>query len=179
MKIRKGLELDPRGPMSWNMDEWVGAPAIPFVKEFNTSPFFGTLKAMDGAFEAVSKLYSAGNELHVISSCSSDPWVKKNRVQNLDRIFGDVFSSIVCLELGVSKLQALNLIIKKITKIDQRSIFIEDNYNNALTGCLAGYESFCLRRQHNQSSYPTESTIRWIDDFQPIIAELSTRSEAA
>ncbi|UUV43245.1 phosphatase [Rhodobacter phage RcCWillis] len=168
-----GLVLDQSGPSSWNMDEWVGAPALPFVKQFNSSIAFGDLSAYAGAKRAVSALYASGHNLHVITACSDDPATIRRRELNLDRIFGDVFTSIICVPLGASKADALvNL---------PTGVWIEDNVDHALTGHKIGHKAFVLRRNHNfarENATCNLSGLHWVDDFEPILREFAWLHDA-
>lgn len=151
-------------PTTWNLDEWLGFPSLPLIRAFNTSPSFGQLNPVAGAQRAVASLYSAGHKLHVITSClSDDPATKARRENNLDRVFGDVFSSINCIPLGESKVAELEEI--------GSGIWIEDNPNHALDGFLMGFETYCLRKSHNADwqNFGNQSSFTWIDDFEPII----------
>lgn len=165
MKSLRGIDLDPAGPKSWNMDEWVCQPAMPLVSRFNMSHTFGSLHPVAGAKEAVAALYAAGHNLHVVTACSDDPIVIRRREQNLDRVFGDVFTSITCVPLGSSKANALKSL--------PRGIWVEDNVEHAIVGHLSNNKTFIMRRGHNaQREIPTRNAwpnITWIDDFKPIL----------
>lgn len=166
------IHLDPAGPSNWDMDEWVGQPAMPFVERFNASWTFGSLKPCKGAKKAVADLYAAGYSLHVISSCSEDERTIRNREKNLDAVFGDVFSSIICLPLGSSKHEPLSQIAKSQS---QKPIWIEDNFYNAVDGADLGMSAFVMRRSHNrltEEKFRSKSNPIWIDDFGPVFEHL-------
>lgn len=154
MLATNGLRLDPAGPQSWDMDEWIGQPALPFIERFNASTSFGDLRSCMGAKAAVAQLYAAGHELHVVTACSDDPAVIFRRERNLDRVFGDVFASIVCVPLGFSKTEALSQIAESTS---QPIIWIEDNHKNASWLRLRG-------RRIIQRSRPR---VRLLDDAPP------------
>ena len=167
MGTLRRINLDPAGPQSWDMDAWVGQPALPFVEEFNGTHTFGSLHPCAGAKAAVARLYAAGHRLHVLTSCSDDPITIRRREQNLDRLFGDVFTSITCLPLGVSKGETLS-------QFAPGAVWIEDNYRNARAGVEFGHDCWMMRRNHNRgceiaSAGNWEPEVKWIDDFGPIL----------
>ncbi|WP_181173126.1 hypothetical protein [Mesorhizobium sp. B2-4-1] len=135
---------EPR-PRDWSMAEWIGiedAATLRLIEVFNSSPAFGQLKPYDDALEMVRQLKDEGHTLTVLTSCSDDPNIVDLRVKNLRDCFGDVFPRVICLPLGQSKSQWLEVL--------RPGIWIEDNYKNALIGQAAGHKTFILRRPHNR-----------------------------
>ncbi|QXN72200.1 phosphatase [Rhodobacter phage RcRios] len=170
MLATNGVRLDPAGPQSWDMDEWIGEPALPFIERFNASSSFGDLRSCMGAKAAVAQLYAAGHELHVVTACSADPAIIFRRERNLDRVFGDVFASIVCVPLGFPKSEALSKIAESTS---QPIIWIEDNHKNALAGRALGFDCWMMRRPHNLSHEAfSPLDMKWADDFDPILERL-------
>lgn len=150
MKTLRGIELDPNGPRSWNMDKWVGEPAMPFVVDFNKSMTFANLKPMYDARKAVASLYAAGYKLHVVTSCgASSSLTARWRERNLDACFGDVFSSLTCLDMGQSKQEALKAL--KLINPLANPVYVEDNIDHANAAADLGYETYMVRRRHNTS----------------------------
>lgn len=159
--------LDPCGQLSWDLDDWIGESARPFIEKFNASAIFGSLVPVAGAREAVAKFYAAGHELHVVTACSDDPAIVGRRLSNLDRVFGDVFASITCVPLGFSKAEALDAIRSNTS---QEVVWIEDNYKNAILGIEQGFHCWMMRRNHNRADEPLgDPRIRWTDDFERIL----------
>lgn len=163
----KGIHLSKAGPRSWDMDEWVGQPARPLIEEFNASADFGYLTPCLGARQAVAKFYEKGHRLHVVTACSTDPVIEERRTKNLDALFGDVFTSIVCVPLGFAKTEALERILKFTS---QRPVWIEDNYKNCLMGVELGFDCWMFRRNHNRADEDfVRSDVTWTNDFEPIL----------
>lgn len=164
----KGIYLSKVGPRSWDMDEWVGQPARPLIEEFNASPDFGYLLPILGARQAIAKFYAAGHRLHVVTACSTNPTIVERRTRNLDALFGDVFTSIVCVPLGFAKSEALETIIRSSS---QGAVWIEDNYRNCLMGVDLGFdECWMFRRNHNRADEDaTDPRINWTNSFDPIL----------
>lgn len=138
-------------PSSWHMGEWLGtsdAVAFELIEEFNASPAFGNLGPVDGAVDVVKRWVAllaplSGIRLHVVTSCSSSSAVVSMRRTNLERVFGkDAFDSIHCLDLGQSKAKVLQA-------WPEGTIWIEDNYKNAVMGAELGHLTYIRRGPHN------------------------------
>ncbi|MES0134531.1 hypothetical protein NKJ88_06145 [Mesorhizobium sp. M0016] len=145
---------EPR-PGDWSMGQWIGideAACFRLIETFNSSPAFGQLKPYDDALAMVNQLKDEGHTLTVLTSCSDDPDIVNRRAKNLHDCFGDAFPRLICLPLGQSKSQWLEVL--------RPGIWIEDNYKNALIGQTAGHKTFILRRAHNR-----KHEIEGVDDF--------------
>lgn len=166
---KTGKKLDRRGPMGWCMSSWIGVTpeqAMDFVREFNGSDRFGDLHATPGSVEFLKTL-ADNNELHVITSCSSDPRTVALREHNLKSVFGDVFSSITCLDLGTPKSAELEK--------HADSIWVEDNVRNALLGANLGHETFVRRVQHNRHQEVNKDClgkVTWFTDWSEVSATI-------
>lgn len=168
------IQLDPAGPQSWDMNLWVGQNALPFVQQFNASPDFGNLQACEGSQQAIARLYAAGHSIHVITACSDHPEAIARREANLDRVFGDVFSSIICIPLGGKKADALRSL--------PLGAWIEDNVDHALTGREIGHRTFIMRMNHNfarEGLLCDVLDLEWIDDFEPVLNAFTEDRAAA
>lgn len=156
-------------PDSWDMSGWLGltpAASREMVVGFNHSSQFQYLEACPHAVENVTALKEMGHRLTVLTSCSDNPLIVARRKINLDLIFGDIFEQVICLPLGESK--------KKWLGILERGVWIEDNYNHAVSGHDCGHKSFMVRRSHNRShETPGDPLVTWIDDLRPIVSLLS------
>lgn len=157
-KLRRPL---PAFPQSWSLASWLKVPggeAINMIHEFNHGVHFAGLLPIDGAEIATRVLWEMGHTLHVVTSCSRNPDVRKMRSYNLDRYFPGRFSSLTCLNLGESKAETLTGF--------GPSIWVEDNYHSALHGLEAGHRSFMLRCPHNRE-WEADSVpeIEWHDDW--------------
>lgn len=153
-------------PQSWNMGSWIGtsdAVALELVRAFNASEGFGDLRAVWGARLAIDKLAADPNvRLHVVTSCSSDRLTVAMRRRNLEREFGHVFDSIHCLDLGESK--------KKILQaFAQGSVWVEDNYHNALLGLEVGHTVLIRERPHNREFRAIiEPRVTWFTNWHEV-----------
>lgn len=156
-------------PSNWDMSGWLGVTperCRKMIEQFNASPMFGELWPIDGAVEAVAALHARGHRLTVLTSCSSEPMIVNRRRENLRRVFGDALDRIVCLDLGESKRNWLDVL--------RPGIWIEDNYKNAMHGFEAGHKTFMMRRRHNRDDETTtHRDIAWVDDWSPIVSLFS------
>lgn len=162
---KTGNRMDRRGPMGWCMSTWIGVSpeqSMELVKEFNGSERFGNLQATDGAAETLKGLAET-YELHVITSCSADPTTVALRENNLKEAFGDIFTSITCLNLGIPKAAELEK--------HPDSVWIEDNVRNALLGAELGHNTFVRRVQHNrqqEANKDCQGKVTWFSDWDEI-----------
>lgn len=160
----KGIQTDPKGPTSWNTDEWVGQPALPLVRQFNASEKFSTLAAMPQAVTTVRWLSKRGHPLFVLTSCSSEAKVVARRRDNLHRFFGPIFGEIVCLDLGETKAGHL----ERLHKTHGPCIWVEDHPGHGLDGHLLGHRVFMKRHLHNRSAETEHCPLTWVSDWQEI-----------
>lgn len=165
----RGIRPDEDGPDSWSLAAWLGVTdkrAAELIAQFNDSPAFGDLAAFPDAIEAVRTLKASGHRLTVLTSCSDDPMVIARRTANLRDQFGDVFNRVVCLGLGQSKRDWLDVL--------RTGVWIEDNYKNAMMGHEAGNKTFVMRRRHNrEDERNSHRDLVWVDDWRPIISLFS------
>jgi len=143
----KGIKTKTEEPLVFDLQQWLvdqTLSAKALIIEFNDSPAFAKLSPYADAMKALPKL-AQDFDLVAITSCSSDPQVVQNRLENL-KIFGVDFSEIHCLPLGVSKEALLRQYLKK----DQISYWVEDNADNAHLGSSIGYLTFLLTRSYNE-----------------------------
>ena len=148
-------------PDSWDMNHWVGQPALPLIKEFNESEAFGRLSPLPGAVDAVRSIKGG---VAVVSSCgvSGGP-VEFRRRENLISQFGPRFWKIVCIPLGSEKSAVLDKF--------EPSVWVEDNYKHALAGVFAGHDTWIIRRPHNQKlEAESHNLIKWVDSVQEVVS---------
>lgn len=154
-------------PQSWDMSEWLGVSeeeAKALIAEHNAGPHFGELEAVSGAKEGVATWVATKQiRLHVITSCSSDAETVARRKTNLQVVFGDVFDSIHCLDLGQSKLQLLQ-------SFRPGSLWVEDNFKNALLGVEAGHNVAMRERPHNLEFKKKDvpGNLKWFSDWSEL-----------
>lgn len=152
----------------WDMSGWLGttkAEAEAMVTEFNEGDFlFGTLKPLPHAKAAVKTLADKGYSFVAITSCSPSPITHALRKANLYNVFGDVFTEVVCLALGESKLPHL--------KRFGPAHWVEDKFSNAIHGLEAGHTSYMIRAHHNLKFEAEKAPLNWVNDWREIIPKV-------
>lgn len=168
-----GIVFNRQFPRSFNITEWLGASSlqemVSIVSSFNTGAGtgFDQLGPIPGAVEAMQTVKKLGYELHIITSCSGLEDVHSRRWINIEKVFGtDVFDSLTCLELGVSKHDALSA--------HPPSLWIDDLLKNAVVGQKAGHVSAVLQAHHNADA--REETkghgIAWMSDWSDALQQM-------
>jgi beta-phosphoglucomutase-like phosphatase (HAD superfamily) len=154
-------------PTHWDLEQWTGRSkeeTMFMVTRFNRSDDFGQLDVMPHAVEVLAEL--SGHPLFVLSSCSR--MVKGMRWNNLIARFGDVFQSVICLDLQENKSETLG----KFYSVFGECIWVEDNVNNAKAGWAEGHEAFLLRCSHN-SATPVFEGITTLDTLSDLLSHIS------
>jgi FMN phosphatase YigB (HAD superfamily) len=122
------------------------------VKFFNESAAIGFLPAVRDSVHYVKRLYEEhGYQFRVITSLSTDENAGKLREMNLRKLFGDAIESVICLDTGADKDDAL------APYKDSGLYWIEDKPANADLGQRLGLKSILVEHGHNmdhQCSYP-------------------------
>lgn len=177
-EYRLGRKLDGGLNQTYSMEKWLGTTreeTEAMILDFNHGDggFFGRLEGFEDALKWVPRLAAEGRRFNVITSCSSLPKVEAMRRANLEALFGKIFGDIICLDLGVSKADAL--------KAYPDTIWVEDNHANALTGVELGHETFIIRRSHNRTIEETckRAELIWVDGWDGIVSEISPQLAAA
>jgi hypothetical protein len=158
------------GPKGWDMSSWVGLPyeeTMALVRAFNKSEGFGAIPAFSCASQILPEIAKTGRHIHVVTSCARDAATHRRRRANLEALFGPIFTSITCLDIGESKAPILEAIA------DQEGtagIWAEDNHKNGLAGADLGYTTFMFRRSHNRDHEPTcdHPRITWVDSWHDV-----------
>lgn len=118
--------------------------AFEFLKEFNESEHIAELEAFADSVEYVTKLANLGFRFTVVTSISSHPLAKENRITNLKNLFGDVFDEVHCLEMGESKAHILT------NWSDTDYFWIEDHMRQAEAGHEAGLKTVLINHPYNE-----------------------------
>jgi beta-phosphoglucomutase-like phosphatase (HAD superfamily) len=137
-------------PEDWELSKWIGCEpeeAMRLIKTFNSSEAFGELPAMPDAAGLLYHLNRHDHPIYVLTSCSSAPEIRLRREVNLRKRFLVQPQRVICLDLGVSKLETL----RAFHTVFGECIWVEDNFKNAVDGYTAGHRSFFLHRPHNHA----------------------------
>ena len=157
-------------PASWELGAWIGCgptQAMNLIQQFNQSEAFGRLLPMPHADETLYTVYRCHQPIYVLTSCSADPAVRRRRAENLERRFPTPIARVICLDLGVSKLQTLHAFYT----IFGECIWVEDNYENAMRGVEVGHRSFLLRRPHNREHWENgPASLNHLDNLSDLMS---------
>ena len=118
------------------------------VKTFNESAAIGFLPALRDAAHYVKRLHEEhGYEFRVITSLSLDKNAGRLREMNLRKLFGNAIESVICLDTGADKDQALE-------EYEGTGCFwCEDKPENAEAGYKVGLRPLLLEHGHNMHYY--------------------------
>lgn len=122
------------------------------VKTFNESAAIGFLPALRDATYYIKRLHEEyGYVFRVITSLSLDLNAQRLREMNLRKLFGDAIESVICLDTGADKDDAL------APYRDSGLYWIEDKPANADVGHALGLRSILIEHGHNmhhKCTYP-------------------------
>jgi len=138
------------------------------VKIFNESAAIGFLPALRDSTYYVKRLHEEhGYEFRVITSLSLDKDAQRLREMNLRKLFGNAIESVICLDTGADKDQAL------APYKDSGLFWIEDKPQNADVGHELGLKSILVEHGHNmhhECAYPVVKD--WKDIYNIIVPAL-------
>jgi len=133
------------------------------VRFFNESAAIGFLPALRDSVYYVKRLYEEhGYQFRVITSLSLDKNAAKLREMNLRKVFGNAIESVICLDTGADKDQALE------PYQNSNMWWIEDKPENADVGHKLGLRSILVEHGHNmhhQCNYDVAKNWRQIYDI--------------
>jgi len=135
------------------------------VKIFNESAAIGFLPALRDSVHYVKRLYEEHNyQFRVITSLSLDQNAGRLREMNLRKIFGNAIESVICLDTGADKDEALSLYK------DTGLFWIEDKPENADVGHALGLKSILIEHGHNMHHSCTYPLVKNWKEIYEIIA---------
>jgi FMN phosphatase YigB (HAD superfamily) len=137
------------------------------VKTFNESAAIGFLPALRDSAYYVKRLHEEhGYQFRVITSLSLDKNAGKLREMNLRKLFGNAIESVICLDTGADKDEAL------LPYKDSGMWWIEDKPANADVGHMLGLHSILIEHGHNmhhECNYPVVKN--WRELYELVLAE--------
>lgn len=150
--IDNGLTYIPGTDQYYNLakrfeEDW--DTVVDLVNRFNHSDHMGDLQPLPGAAEYAKKLVAEGFKFIAITSLSDRPSAKEQRVKNLQKLFGDIFEEVICLETGSAKGHVLE------RWADSGLPWIEDHFMNAEAGYEVGLNPILVHSPTNEK-YSTE-----------------------
>lgn len=167
-----GHELVEGYQFMYEMNERYGITkdqARKLIKTFNESAAIGFLPPLRDSQYYVKMLAEKHQfKFVVLTSLSLDPYAKELRIRNLNKIFGDCFIDVICLETGADKNEALFELATKYPG----NFWIEDKPENVMAGVDAGFKGILIEHGHNMDFQDTFVAKKWED-----IYNLVTRHE--
>jgi len=116
------------------------------VKVFNESAAIGFLPPLRDSQYFIKKLSEQhGYKFIAVTSLSLDPYAKKLRERNLNKLFGDAFVEVHCLDTGADKDEILTELASKY----KGNYWIEDKPENLKVGIELGFRGILLEHGHN------------------------------
>jgi FMN phosphatase YigB (HAD superfamily) len=135
------------------------------VKQFNESAAIGFLPALRDSAHYIKRLHEEhGYIFRVITSVSLDKNAQRLREMNLRKIFGNAIDTVVCLDTGADKDEAL------APYRDSGLWWIEDKPSNADVGHELGLKSILVEHGHNmhhKCAYPVVKN--WREIYEIIV----------
>lgn len=167
-----GHELVEGYQFMYEMNERYGITkdqARKLIKTFNESAAIGFLPPLRDAQYYVKMLAEKHQfKFVVLTSLSLDPYAKELRIRNLNKIFGDCFIDVICLETGADK----NIALFELATKYMGNFWIEDKPENVMAGVDAGFKGILIEHGHNMDFQDTFVAKKWED-----IYNLVTRHE--
>ena len=142
----------------YNIGQRYGMPSDAgnkLVKQFNESAAIGFLPPLRDAQFFVKKLHEQHQYKFVcITSLSLDPYAEKLRRRNLQKLMGDAFLDVLCLDTGADK----DIILEEYGKKYPGAYWMEDKPENVDWGIDAGLKGILIEHGHNMD-YNGSATI--------------------
>ena len=128
------------------------------VHTCNESAAIGFLPPLRDAQYYIKKLHEKYQYRFIaITSLSLNPYAKKLRVKNLNKLFGsNAFKKVICLGCGAPKDEALT----KTAAEYPGSVWIEDKMVNADLGVSLGLDTLLMSHGHNIDYEGKAKTVR-------------------
>ena len=139
------------------------------VRQFNESEAIGFFPPLRDSQYYIRKVAEEHQyRFLAVTSLSTDQYAKELRVRNLQKLFGDIWVDVICLETGADKDQILADLAKKYAG----NWWIEDKPENVMAGVDVGFRGILIEHGHNMGFEDTFVAKKWKD-----IYNLITRDE--
>ena len=135
------------------------------IKIFNECAAIGFLPPLRDAMHYVKKLHEEhGYVFRVITSLSTDPYAKKLRIRNLEKLFGTAIDDVICLATGADKDDVLE------PYRDSGLFWLEDKEENAELGKAMGLKSLLIEHEHNMDNTNVPIVKNWKEIYEIVVA---------
>lgn len=144
-----GWEQNPNASHYYNITDIYNGidvdSAKKFTRLFNESANIGFLPAFRDSKYYVRRLHEEfGFVFRIITSLSLNSYAGKLREQNLTNLFGSAIESVICLDTGADKYQAL------LPYQYSNLFWIEDKVENADAGYNLGLSPILIEHDYNK-----------------------------
>jgi FMN phosphatase YigB (HAD superfamily) len=139
------------------------------VRLFNESAAIGFLPPLrDAQYYAKMLAEKHGYRFLAVTSLSTDEYAKELRVRNLNKLFGDVFIDVICLDTGADKDEVL---LKLSKTYPHNNFWIEDKPENADAGVAVGFNSILVEHGHNMDYTGDATVVKNWEDIYKLVTE--------
>lgn len=128
-----------------SVEKWLYKNSIDISKifEFNDSEDFANLSVIKKADIYIPLLHEMNNTFIALTACGTHPVTIEKRIYNLEKLFPNIFSKIICVNNGHDKEMHLREI--------NGDVWVEDNLRNACLGQDLEYQTFIIDYKHNKN----------------------------
>tara|TARA_B100001057_G_scaffold468264_1_gene527268 strand:+ start:19910 stop:20506 length:597 start_codon:yes stop_codon:yes gene_type:complete len=138
------------------------------VKQFNESAAIGFLPPLRDAQFFVKKLHEQHQYKFIcITSLSLDPYARQLRMRNLNKLFGDAFIDVICLDTGADK---DDILMEYGTKYPG-NYWIEDKPENVNWGIDAGLDGVLVEHGHNMDYTGQANVVKNWEEIYNLITQ--------
>lgn len=138
------------------------------VRLFNESAAIGFLPPLRDAQYYIRKLAEEhGYRFLAVTSLSTDPYAQELRERNLEKLFGDIWVDVICLDTGADK----DDILAELAKKYNGNYWIEDKPENALAGKQVGFKPILVEHGHNMNFKDVTKVKNWKEIYKIITEE--------
>lgn len=136
------------------------------VKIFNESAAIGFLPPLRDSQYFVKKLSEQhGYKFIAVTSLSLDPYARELRTRNLNKLFGDAFIDVICLDTGADK----DEVLLELAQTYQGNYWIEDKPENVQAGINAGFNGILVEHGHNMHEPKGYVAKDWADIYNLVV----------
>lgn len=152
------------------IEDWLGITIEEtgeLIREFGNTEYFKKLPAYDDAIDVVNKLKQEGYSFVAITACDDDVNSIKNRKENLNLYFPNVFDEII--HTGLRSLHGKRPHLEKW----QNCFWVEDTYKHALVGQDVGHKVFLMSGNRNMNLDEIHDEITLVDTWYDIYKNIT------
>ena len=170
MKDVHNIHFDSDSQLDYDLGKSLGCTeeqAIGYVMEFNRTAWIGYLGPYRDSVKYLRKMYEEhGVRWTVISALGPYKKPTRLRIENLKKVFGDIFDEIYITPSANEKFP----ILAKYAE-DDDCVWVEDHTDNAEMGFNLGMNTFLMTAPYNIKDTPSDGITR-VNTWKEIYEEL-------